>query len=181
MITYKEIYDFARHERYSKELQKLPLNFIIDVATYLREKKDIALKESKDFSDVITNTKKQFENASTLFKELIRKRREKILQLVHIAFETGVSKKDFDNMLDFEKELFDELMKSVENSDKKISEMVNNKNSNGGEMITFKESVGEFLDLNGDKMGGFEKGETVIIPKEIAKILIDDGKAELDV
>ena len=82
-------------------------------------------------------------------------------------------------MLDFEKELFDELMKSVENSDKKISEMVNNKNSNGGEMITFKESVGEFLDLNGDKMGGFEKGETVIIPKEIAKILVDDGKAEL--
>ena len=34
-----------------------------------------------------------------------RTRRKKILNLVLIAAETGISKKDFDNMLDFEKEL----------------------------------------------------------------------------
>jgi hypothetical protein len=28
-------------------------------------------------------------------------------------------------------------------------------------------------------MGGFEKGQVANIPKEIAKILIDDNKAEL--
>jgi len=46
-------------------------------------------------------------------------------------------------------------------------------------MIIFKENVDEFVGLNGEKMGGFEKDQVVNIPKEIAKILIDDGKAEL--
>jgi hypothetical protein len=39
--------------------------------------------------------------------------------------------------------------------------------------------VEEFMDLEGGKLGPFEKGQMANIPKEIAKILIDDGKAEI--
>ncbi|PIO07548.1 hypothetical protein COU59_03265 [Candidatus Pacearchaeota archaeon CG10_big_fil_rev_8_21_14_0_10_34_12] len=179
MITYKDIYDIARNERYSKELQKLPASFIEDVSDYLREKKEAATRESDDISDMVTKTKKQLENAVTLFKELIIRRRKKILDLVLIASETGISKKDFDNMFGFEKELFDSLMNSVKLADGTMSEILNGKGKvNGGEKIVFKENVGELMDLTGEKIGPFKKDDVAELSKEIAKILVDDGKAE---
>ena len=42
----------------------------------------------------------------------------------------------------------------------------------------FKEDVSELVDLKGNKIGPFEKGQIVNISKEIAQILIDDSKAE---
>ena len=47
------------------------------------------------------------------------------------------------------------------------------------ELVVFKKDVGEFLDLEGEKVGPFEKGQMANIPKEIAKILIEDDKAEV--
>ena len=80
MITYNDVYEAARKERYSENLQKLSNNFIIDLANYLKEKKEIASKENDVFSEVIVKTKKQLENATTLFKELMLRRRKKILR-----------------------------------------------------------------------------------------------------
>jgi len=180
MITYNDVYEAARKERYSEQLQKLSKNFIIDLANYLKEKKEIASKEDDVFSDVIIKTKKQLENAITLFKELMLRRRKKILNLVLIATETGISKQDFENMLSFEKSLFEDLMKCVDTSDKKLNEILNGKEeSKKNELIIFKENVEEFVGLDGEKMGPYNKDQIVNLSKEISKILIDDGKAEL--
>jgi len=180
MITYNDIYEAARKERYSEQLQQLPKNFVNEVSDYLREKKDIASKESDVFSDVVIKTKKQLENAIAFFKELIRRRKEKILKLVLIAAETGISKQDFENMLPFEKTLFEDLMKSIDLSDKRLNDILNgNKEEQKNELVVFKEYVEEFVGLNGEKMGAYEKGQIANIPKEIAKILIDSGKAEI--
>ncbi len=181
MITYNDIYEAARKERYSEQLQKLSNNFIIELANYLKEKKEIASKEDDAFSDVIIKTKKQLENAITLFKELMLRRRKKILNLVLIAAETGISKQDFDNMLSFEKSLFEDLMKCIDTSDKKLNESLNGKKKENkkNELVIFKENVEEFVGLDGEKMGAYDKGEIVNLSKEIANILIEDGKAEL--
>jgi DNA replication initiation complex subunit (GINS family) len=180
MITYNDIYEASRKERYSDQLQQLPKNFITEVSDYLKEKKDIASKDNDVFSDVIVKTKKQLENAITLFKELILRRKKKILTLVLIAAETGISKQDFDNMLPFEKLLFDDLMKAIDISEKKLSDLLNGeRNEQKNDLIVFKDNVDEFMGLNGEKMGGFEKGQIANIPKEVAKILIESGKAEL--
>jgi DNA replication initiation complex subunit (GINS family) len=180
MITYNDIYEAARKERYSEQLQALPKNFVDEVAGYLREKKEIASREDDSFSDVIMKTKKQLENAITLFKELMLRRRKKILSLVLIAAETGISKQDFENMLGFERELFEELVKILEGSDKSLDKVMNGEDSKkANEFVVFKEDVGEFIGLEGEKVGGFKKGEMANLPKEIAKILIDDGKAEI--
>ena len=181
MITYKDIYDAARKERYSGQIQPIAKNFITEVANYLKEKKEIASKEDDDFSDVIAKTKKQLENAQTLFKEFMLRRRKKILNLVLIATETGISKQDFDNMFAFEKLLFEDLMKCIDASKKSLSETLNGKieESPKNELVVFNEDVEEFMDLDGNKMGGFEKGQIANISKEIANILIDDGKAEV--
>jgi DNA replication initiation complex subunit (GINS family) len=180
MITYNDIYEASRKERYSDQLQQLGKNFVSDVADYLREKRDIASKDNDVFSDVIIKTKKQLENAITLFKELILRRKKKILSLVLVAAETGISKQDFENMLPFEKTLFEDLMKSIDLSDKKLGDMLNgNKDEQKNELVVFKEHVDEFVGLTGEKMGAYEKGQMANIPKEITKILIDSGKAEL--
>lgn len=181
MITYNDIYEAARKERYSDQLQPIPKNFVVEIANYLKEKKEIASKESDEFSDVIVKTKKQLENAITLFKELIIRRRKKILSLVLIAAETGISKNDFENMLQIEKELFEELMKGVDISDKKLTEILNG--GKGGSLqknslIVFLDEVTEFVGLGGERMGPYKKGEIVNIPKEIAKILIEGNKCE---
>jgi DNA replication initiation complex subunit (GINS family) len=181
MITYNDIYESARKERYSEQLQKLPKKFIEDVSSYLKDKKELASKEEDVFSDITIKTKKQLENAVTLFKELMLRRRKKILNLILIAAETGISKQDFENMLQFEKELFDDLIKSINISDKKMNESLNGEKNRQKkyEMVVFKKNVEEFLGLEGEKMGGYEKGQMANLPSEIAKILVDDGKAEI--
>ena len=130
---------------------------------------------------MIAKTKKQLENATTLFRELMIRRRKKILNLVLIAAKTGISKQDFDNMLSFEKSLFEELIKNIENSDKKINELLDEKKAEElkNELVIFKTDVEEFLDIEGEKIGPFQKGQIANIPKEIAKILIEDDKAEV--
>ena len=181
MITYNDIYEAARQERYSEQLQPLSKNFVVEISKYLQEKKQFSIKESEEFSGVIDKTKKQFENAVTFFKELIVRRRKKILNLVLIAAETGISKRDFENMFDFEKELFEELMRCMDFSDKKLNGVLGGdklEQIQNNELVLFKEDVGGFMGLDAENMGPFEKGQIANIPKPIAKILSDSGKVE---
>jgi len=182
MIAYNELYDALRKERYSEQLQPIPKNFIKDVSAYLKDKKEIANKKDDDFSDTIMKTKKQFENSIAIFKELMLRRKKKILDLAFVAAETGISKRDFENMLAVEKEAFDGIMKSLEKSDKKINEMLrgmdNEEQKSKNKMVVFIEDVVEFLDLDGNMLGPFKKGDIANIAEEIANILIIDKKAE---
>jgi DNA replication initiation complex subunit (GINS family) len=181
MITYNDIYEAARKERYSDQLQPIPKNFITEVSNYLEEKKEVTSKEDDLFSDVIAKTKKQLENAQTLFKELMLRRRKKILNLVLIAAETGISKQDFDNMLAFEKDLFEDFMRCIEKSDKRLMEGLSGgkEEEKKNELILFKTNVEEFMGLEGEKIGPFETGQVANISSEIAKILVEDGKADI--
>lgn len=182
MITYNELYEALRKERYSEQLQPIPKRFIIEVAAYLNDKKEIANKDNDEFSENILKTKKQFENSISIFKELILRRKKKILDLAFIAAETGISKRDFENMLLFEKESFEDIMKALEKSDKKINESLkgieSDEKSNLNKMIVFIEDTDAFLDLEGNDIGPFKKGDVANIPQEIAYILINDKKAE---
>ena len=179
MITYNDIYEAVRKER-SEELQTLPKDFLEEVANYLREKKNFSVKNADDFSEETTKVKKQLENTRTLFKELILRRRKKIMTLVLIAAETGTSKKDFENMLDFEKEMFDNLMKCLESTENQIVGFLNGKKENEEKiLVLFKEDIGEFMDLNGEMLGPFKKGDKIELQKDIVKILVEDGKADL--
>lgn len=180
MLTYNDIYEALRKEKYSEQLQPLPKNFINEVSSYLKEKKQISEKKEDMFSDAIIKTKKQFENAVSIFKEIMLRRKKKLLNLAFIAKETGISKRDFENMLDFEKEIFDKIVKSMEDADKKINDLMNGKQEKKNHvLVTFKDKVDEFLDLNGEAIGPFDKGELANLPEEIVKILRDAGKVEV--
>src|SRR3989344_6621891 len=147
MITYNELYDALRKERYSEQLQPMAKNFIKEVSAYLKDKKELAEKKDEDFSEAVLKTKKQFENSLAIFKELILRRKKKILDLAFVAAETGISKRDFENMLAVEKECFEGIMKSLEKGDKKIGEMLKGaeEEKNKNKMIVFIENTDEFL------------------------------------
>jgi DNA replication initiation complex subunit (GINS family) len=183
MITYNELYDALRKERYSEQLQALPKNFIKEFVAYLNDKKEIVNKKDDDFSDTIQKTKKQYENSIAIFKELMLRRKKKILDLAFVAAETGISKRDFENMFAVEKECFDGIMKSIEKTDKKVSDMLKGSDQeedkkSKNKMVVFIEDADEFLDVDGNKLGPFKKGDFANIPEEIANILIVDKVAE---
>lgn len=181
MITYNDIYEALRKEKYAEVLQPIDKKFIQDVSEYLKDKKDITEKKEDIFSDSTIKSKKQLENAIAIFKELMLRRKKKLLNLAFIARETGISKRDFDNMLECEREMFDKITKSMEDSDKVISDLLIGKIQEKKEnmMIMFKENVEEFLDMSGNMTGPFEKGEIANLSQAVVKILADAGKIEI--
>ncbi len=181
MVTYNDLYDALRKERYSEELQVLPKNFVKEVRKYFDEKKQAGEKDDDLFSDVTIKTKKKLENAISIFKELMLRRRRKILNLAFVASETGISKKDFENLLGFEKDLLESIVKSLEKAEKNL----NSEMSGGGEieqkykLVRFLENVEGFLGLDGGEVGPFEKGEVANLEKEIVDILAGDKRVEV--
>jgi DNA replication initiation complex subunit (GINS family) len=181
MVTYNDLYEYLRKERYSEELQALPKKFINEVFEYFGEKKKFSDKSDDMFSDVVMKTKKKLENSMAIFKELLTRRKKKILNLAFVASETGISKRDFENLLGFEKDLFEEIVKSLEKADKNLNaSMVGTReDTNNFLLARFLVDVEEFLGLDGESIGPFKKGEIANLDKEIVDILSKDGKVEV--
>ena len=108
------------------------------------------------------------------------RRKKKILELAFIAAETGISKRDFENMLAVEKECFDGIMRSLEQEDKKINELLKGTETEKKKhkMIIFIEDTEAFLDVEGNTLGPFKKGDIANIQEDIAVILMGDKKAD---
>jgi hypothetical protein len=101
--------------------------------------------------------------------------------LAFVASETGISKRDFENLLGFEKDLFEEIVKSLEKADKNLNaSMVGTReDTNNFLLARFLVDVEEFLGLDGESIGPFKKGEIANLDKEIVDILSKDGKVEV--
>ena len=183
MITFPEIYDILRKEKYSEALQQLPKNFLEEVSEYIAEKKKILEREEgKDlFSDTIKLTRKQLDNAITTVKEILTLRQKKVLNLAFTAALTGVSKTDTENLLSYEKELFESVLKKLKQIQKEIFDKLNRNENNKKEekniLVRFIEDSPAFVNADGKEIGPFKKGDIVNLPKEVALILIADKKA----
>jgi DNA replication initiation complex subunit (GINS family) len=180
MLTYNDLYEILRKEKYNDNLQLLPKSFVEDVAVYLSEKKEESSKEGDFFIGSTGKTKKQFENSIAIFKEIMLRRKKKLLNLVFIAAETGVMKRDYDNMLPFERELFEKFVKAFEETDKELLRVLGAKKadeSKKNRMIIFNQNVEQFVDLNGISTGPFVSGELANLDADVATILVSGGKA----
>jgi len=179
MLTYNDLYDYLRKEKYSEPLQPLSKNFVKGFSEYLNEtKKGFSSHDEMLLSEDILKEKKQFENALAIFKELMLRRKKKILNLVFIAAETGIMKRDFTDMLSFEQELFEKLVKAVNEGDKKLSEILNGKIEVANKMMILNEEVEKFVDMSGNIIGPFKKGELINIDSKVADILVSNGKGK---
>lgn len=181
MITFSDIYEAMRKEKYSEQLQPLPKKFLSDAAEYFKEKKEFLNKEEDLFSDVSLKNKKKLENALASFRDLLRIRKKKILNLAFVASEVGIGKKDFENLLSFEKDLFEEIVRSLEKAEKNMNAdmMGAQKDERKHKLVRFLEDVPEFLDFDGNEVGPFEKGEVANLENEIVEILAKDKRVEI--
>ena len=181
MITFSDIYEAMRKEKYSEQLQGLPPKFLTESSEYFREKKEFLNKEDDLFSDMALRNKKKLDNALASFRDLLRIRKKKILSLAFVASEVGIGKKDFENLLSFEKDLFEECVKSLERAEANMTADMNGASKDEGrhELVRFLEDVPEFLNFNGDTIGPFSKGEIANMEKEIVDILNKDKRVEV--
>jgi len=181
MLSYNDLYEHLRKEKYNDQLQQLPRNFVpefSDFMTETRKKFSDSDVSSNGFSDDFLKEKKQYENAMALFKELILRRKKKILNLVFIAAETGIMKKDFVDMLPFEQDLFERLVRAVDDADKSLRDLMNGKPLESvNKRVIIKEDIEQFVDMGGEVIGPFKKGNLIDIDSQIADILVSDGKA----
>jgi DNA replication initiation complex subunit (GINS family) len=180
MLTYNDLYEILRKEKFSEGLQTLPKNFLEDTSEYLSDKKEQSAKEGDLFADSIAKSKKQLENSIAIFKELMLRRKKKLLNLVFVAAETGIMKRDYENMLPFERELFEKMVKAFEDSDKQLSSVFSSKKSDEAKkhrMIIFNQDVEQFVDLSGNLAGPFAGGELANLENSVAEILVSSGKA----
>ncbi|MBU1103434.1 MAG: hypothetical protein KJ600_02670 [Nanoarchaeota archaeon] len=180
MIGYNELYEILRKEKYSEPLQPLPKKFIQEFKEYLDENRETGSSKKDLFADSIAKSKKQLENAVSIFRELMLKRKRKLLNLVFVATETGIMKRDYENMLPVEKEVFDSMVKIFEKGDKEVSKILNNtdeKKQEENKMIIFKEDIDQFIDHNGNAIGPFKSSSLANLNAEVAKILVSGGKA----
>jgi DNA replication initiation complex subunit (GINS family) len=174
------LYELLRKEKFSETLQQLPKNFLQDTSEYLNEKREQSSKENDMFLDSIAKTKKQLENSIAIFKELMLRRKKKLLNLVFVAAETGIMKRDYENMLPSERDLFEKMVKSFEESDKELANIFSVKKTEESKkrrMIIFNQDVEQFVDLSGGLAGPFASGELVNLENEVAEILVSSGKA----
>lgn len=181
MLNYNDLYEILRKEKYSESLMILPKDFIGDFSQFISEQKEESLKESDLFAENVMKTKKQLENSLAIFKELILRRKKKILNLIFVATETGIMKKDYENMLPFEKETFERVVAAFELGDKEIAKIFNGKKEgevkNVNKMISIVQNVEQFVDMNGNLVGPFGTGEIANLSSEVAEILVAGGKA----
>lgn len=182
MLNYNDLYEILRKEKYSESLMPLSKEFIIEFSEFLNEQKMQSSKESDLFADNVIKSKKQLENSLAIFKELILRRKKKILNLVFVATETGIMKKDYENMLYFEKEIFDKVVAAFEAGDKEVSNSLNGRRDesaplNKNKMVILIQNVEQFVDTSGNLIGPYGAGELVNLNAEIAEILVSSGKA----
>ena len=102
MFSYNDLYELVRKEKYNEVLQQLPKNFIDEFSQYLKEQREQSVNDGDFLIEATGRSKKQLENSIALFKELIRLRKKKVLNLAFVATETGMMKRDYENLLTFE-------------------------------------------------------------------------------
>lgn len=133
------------------------------------------------FDEITSRNKKILENALSNFKDLLTLRKKKILNLAFLASEVGINKKDYENMLNFEKELYESVVKSLTKADKdkKLEMHGDSQNEQKHKLVRFTEEVPAFLDMNGNEIGPFQKGEIANLDIELLEILSKDNRVEI--
>lgn len=178
-MEYQELYEYVRKEKYGEQLQTLPKAFISDIGKHLAEKRSQLSAMQDMFSEEALRLKKQYENTLALFKDLIQRRKKKLLSLVFVASETGLMKRDTNALLSFEQQLFDRLLLAVESADKDVAQLLSGQQNTRSDhkLVLISNELSSFVDMSGTLVGPFSKGSLVNLEANVADILVADGKA----
>lgn len=200
IITYENLYEILRREKFRTEIQKLDKTFYSDVLKYLNEKEAILESQSKKdsvfASAEVEKTRTQLKNIRKILKELYEKRESKIIQASLFASRSNMAQ-DTSMLLPEEQAFFNELLDIFSNFKNNIlmkllqNQLPTIKKPEQKDLktpdktdtlaITILENIPEFVGPDMENYGPFEKGETIHIKPKIAKMLVNTKQAENEI
>ena len=172
MITYAGLRKVKSKEKESKSLQKLSADFFVSVKQFLDEKEKflekVADKKDNLFSrQTREKVKREIANIKAMIRDIVSKREQKIL--TKAMLDSRVESKDYKNMLEPERELYDKVYEVLLGFRQKVM--------NGDKRVVFLDDVPKFV-WQDSEFGPFKKGERALLPLKVAKILINSKKAK---
>ncbi|MFH1972915.1 MAG: hypothetical protein ABIJ18_05570 [archaeon] len=197
IITYENLYELLRREKFRTELQKIDKTFYVDVVKYLNEKEAILVSQSQKNSifgsTEVEKTITQLKNVRKILKELYEKRESKLIQAALFATRSNMAQ-DTSMMLPEELSFYTELttifskykdnilvnllqnkMPSLELKEQKDLKTPDKTDTIA---ITVIQEIPQFVGPDMETYGPFETGETIHLKPEIAEILTRNKQAE---
>lgn len=194
VITYETLYELLMREKSRTDIQKLDKDFFNDVIKYIKDKKDILeSQKSKDNSFAlkeIERTSNQLESIYKILKELYEKRESKIINLA-LLNSRSKSNIDFSLFLPEEIKFYENLKNSLNlYRDNILNNLLQGKLPSLKEpktiktdfqdkiLVRFINQVPKFVGSNGFVYGPFDEEDMANLPADVARLLIEKGKAE---
>jgi len=200
IITYENLYELLRKEKYNPEIQELDKDFFKQTINYQEEKEAIIesqkAKDSSMFSSEIQKTQTQLSNVKKIIREIYERRESKIIQLALFASRLR-EKPDTSTLLPEEKEFYSELISNFNNfrrdilfsllnashpkirkDDKPKPLKTNIQDSSETKLIKFLHTIPKFMGENKEIYGPFEKEDVACLPTKIAQVLLEKNRAE---
>ncbi len=194
IITYENLYEILRREKFRTELQKLEPNFFEQVKKYIDEKRAILqVQKTKDSifaSTEVEKTKIQLKNIQKILKELYDKREGKIVQLA-LFHSRSLKEVNMEPLLEQEKEFYKTIKNALDSSRSLIlmdllaereiickqKSLKTTKNQDSIKLRLLKD-VPEFVGPDLKTYGPYKKDKVLEIKNEIANMLITQKQAE---
>ncbi|MGC9132249.1 MAG: hypothetical protein ACP5HJ_01195 [Candidatus Micrarchaeia archaeon] len=153
MLTFQELINIRAQEKLNNEIQPLPQDFPTQLKNLIQ-----------------SSTGKELENIKKVAKEIMELRKSKIL--IYLSLN-----KIPENLIENEKELFQEINKILENYATKVDSLFFESKKNVKKVEILKE-LPKIL-IGEKEIGPYKKGEIVEIDEEIAQLLVKKGLCNL--
>tara|TARA_B100000029_G_C17365317_1_gene884049 strand:- start:85 stop:771 length:687 start_codon:yes stop_codon:yes gene_type:complete len=176
--SYEDIYELLRNEKFSSDLQEFNSNNLKKIQKYFEER--IEKLNETNSSNMFTSHNKlkiqsEVDNATRMVNDLIYHREKKIITRARFTSRSNENIEDTSNMTDLEKSLYNflnlELKKFRTNYLNQIED--NSIKHNNKYYALF--DIPTLSDGN-NSYGPYKKGDMLLIPENIAKILLSENK-----
>jgi DNA replication initiation complex subunit (GINS family) len=165
MLTYETIRGFAKQEKESTKLVKLPEDFFAQAREYL-EKKEAMGREKNNLWEL--------QSARRVLEDLLESRERKIVTLALYSVRSGMMP---ENLAPEEREFFDSVKERIKQFRKKRRGVLEGGKAGRG-LVVIKEDLPEFVGLDLKTYGPYSSGDIVTLPGESIKLLIEKKSAE---
>lgn len=167
-ITFELIRKIQIEEQKSSTLIKLPANFSQAISNYLEQKRQIASEDRK--------TALEIKNIETLVEDIFNRRERKILNSAISSARTGLPP---DNMTEEEKQFYNSILNVIKNRRNELLKNLLSGKSEEQPTVVFKEDTPQFVGIDERTYGPYKKGDTVKLPEENMRILLERGLVEI--
>ena len=166
MITYETIRKIEQSEKDYAKLSKLPPDFMREAADYLEKKQVMAGEKGAEW---------EHKSARQRFQSLAQMRERKIVNFALAYVRSGAVP---ENMTADERELFDAVVRSLQDFDSKRQKAMSGEKFNML-AVAFLQDIPQFVGIDMGHYGPYKAGDIATVPEENAKLIAEKGAGEI--